>query len=95
MAAYIIARINITNPEKFKQYQLATPAILEKYHGKFIVRGGDVNTLEGNEETGRIVIIEFPDQEHCDAFYNSPEYTAARKLREGAATADFISVAGV
>jgi len=95
MAAYIIAKINITDPEKFKQYQQVTPEILDKYKGKFLVRGGETKTLEGSNETARIVVIEFPDQEHADAFYDSAEYTAARKIREGAATADFIRVVGV
>ncbi len=95
MSAYIIARIKVTDPDKFKLYQLATPDILKKYKGTFLVRGGDVNTLEGIEETARIVVIEFPDQAHADAFYSSAEYTAARKLREGAATAELISVDGI
>lgn len=95
MSAYIIAKIKVTNPDQFKKYQIATPAILKKYKGEFIVRGGSVNTLEGAEETARLVVIEFPDQKHANAFFNSPEYTEARKLREGAATAEFISVDGV
>jgi len=95
MAAYIIARINITDPEQFKQYQQATPEILKKYNGKFLVRGGELKTLEGKEESARVVVIEFPDQKHADDFYHSPEYSAARELREGAATADFISIVGV
>lgn len=95
MAAYIIAKIKVNDPDKFKEYQMATPDILKKYKGEFIVRGGSVNTLEGAEETARLVVIQFPDQEHADAFYHSDEYTEARKLREGAAIAEFISVAGV
>ena len=95
MAAYMIARINVTDPDQYNKYIQATPGIIAKYDGRFIVRGGDTITLEGPEEKWRIVVIEFPDLQKAQAFYHSPEYTEAKKIREGAALAQFIAVAGI
>ncbi len=95
MAGYIIARVNVTDPEKYKDYTAVTPGLLAKHGGRFIVRGGETATLEGPEETGRIVVIEFESLEQAKAMYESEEYQAAIKLRAGAATAQFIAVAGV
>ena len=95
MAGYIIARVNVTDPEKYKDYIAVTPGLIAKHGGRFIVRGGETATLEGPEETGRIVVIEFESLEQAKAMYESEEYQAAIKLRAGAATAQFIAVAGV
>lgn len=95
MSAYMIIRIQADDPGLLKNYQAATPTIIEKYKGRFIARGGKVVTLEGPEEPRRIVIIEFPELADAEAFYRSPEYSQARKLREGLAVAEFIAVEGV
>ncbi len=95
MAGYIIARVNVTDPEKYQDYTAVTPGLIAKYGGCFIVRGGETATLEGPEETGRIVVVEFDSLEQAKAMYESEEYQAAIKLRAGAATAQFIAVAGV
>jgi len=95
MAAYIIARVDVNDPSLLKDYLAATPPIIEKYHGKFIARGGATVTLEGPEEKRRIVLIEFPSLREAEAFYRSQEYSEARKLREGIAAAEFIAVDGV
>jgi len=94
MSAYIVIRIASDNPARLKDYQLATPPIIEKYHGKFIVRGGATETLEGPEETRRLVVLEFPDMAAAKAFYHSPEYSAAKALRQDIATAEFVAVEG-
>lgn len=95
MPAYLIIRMHAEEPGLLKDYQAATPAIIAKYKGRFIARGGSVVTLEGPEETRRIVIIEFPGMADAEAFYRSPEYDMARKLREGLAVAEFIAVEGI
>ena len=95
MPAYIIVRLETKNPALLKEYQAATPPIIEKYHGRFIARGGATVTLEGPEESRRIVIIEFPELADAEAYYHSPEYSKVRKLREGVAVAEFIAVDGV
>lgn len=95
MAAYIIARINVTDPDQYNQYINVTPGIIAKYDGRFIVRGGEMVTLEGPPEKWRIVVIEFPNLTKAKEFYYSPEYTEARKIREGAALAQFVAIRGV
>jgi len=95
MAAYIIARIDVTDWDRYKEYMKVTPGVIEKFGGRFIVRGGEMATLEGAEETRRIVVLEFPSLEEAKEFYYSKEYAEAKKLREGAATASFIAIDGV
>ena len=94
MPAYIIARVQVTDWERYREYTKATPGVIEKYGGRFIVRGGETITLEGPQETGRVVIIEFPSLDKTKAFYHSEEYSRAKKLREGAATGQFLAIEG-
>ncbi len=94
MAAYIIARVKVTDWNRYREYTNLTPAALERFGGKFIVRGGETFTLEGPQETCRLVIIEFPNLERAKAFYHSEEYSQVKKLREGAATGQFVAVEG-
>jgi len=92
--AYIIARVEITDPVRYQDYVKATPAAIARYGGKFIIRGGEVTTLEGPSETRRLVVIEFPTMDQAKAFYYSEEYTQARALRAGAAVGQFLAVPG-
>ena len=95
MTAYIIIRVEVEDPTVLRDYQAATPAIIAQYNGRFLVRGGATVTLEGPEETRRIVILEFPSLSDAQAFYDSPEYTKAHALREGLAKFELIAVQGV
>jgi uncharacterized protein (DUF1330 family) len=94
MPAYIIARVQVTDWERYQEYMKATPAAIERFGGRFVVRGGETITLEGPQETGRVVIIEFPSLAKAKAFYYSEEYSRAKKLREGAATGQFLAIDG-
>ena len=85
----------MTNWEQYKEYTKVTPGVIEQFGGRFIVRGGEMVTLEGSEETARIVVIEFPSLEQAKAFYDSEAYQAAKQLREGAASMSAIVVDGV
>lgn len=94
MPAYIIAQINVTDPQKYQEYaKLAGPASA-KYGGKFLVRGGPKTELEGRIPYTRIVVSEFKDVEAAKRFYNSPEYQEARSKRLGAADFNMIIVEG-
>lgn len=95
MAAYILARIHVTDPKRYCEYTSRTPAVLAKFGGRFLARGGQVIGLEGPPESRRVVVIEFPSLEHAKGFFESPEYQAAREFRLDAATAEFIAVDGV
>jgi uncharacterized protein (DUF1330 family) len=95
MPAYIIARIDVTDWDRYKEYVKATPGVIAKFGGRFIVRGGEKVTLEGPEETRRVVLVEFPSMEQARAFYASAEYEAVRRLRMGAAEVQLIAIEGV
>jgi uncharacterized protein (DUF1330 family) len=95
MAAYIVTIITVTEPESFEQYRtLAGPAVAQ-YGGKFLVRGGARTILEGRFDANRLVVLEFPSSDVARAFYDSPEYQAARQKRIGAADFDMVLVEGV
>jgi uncharacterized protein (DUF1330 family) len=95
MPAYIIARVAVSDWSRYREYTQATPAVIERYGGRFIVRGGDTVTLEGESENRRLVVIEFPTMEQAQQFYHSPEYSKVKELRAGAAVGQFIAVDGV
>ena len=84
----------MTDWERYREYTRATPAAIERFGGRFMARGGETITLEGPQETGRVVIIEFPSLDQAKAFYHSEEYACAKKLREGAATGQFLAIEG-
>jgi len=94
MAAYVIADVDVNDPVKYEDYKKLTPGAVAKHGGRFIARGGQTATLEGNWRPGRVVIIEFPTFEQARSFYTSVEYTAARRARAGAATMKMIVVDG-
>ena len=77
MPAYLIARVHITDPEQYKEYTKRTPAAIASYGGRFLVRGGEIATLEGAAERDRVVVIEFPSLDRAKAFGSSPEYGEA------------------
>ncbi|WP_025899775.1 DUF1330 domain-containing protein [Sneathiella glossodoripedis] len=94
MTAYMIARINVTDPEQYEEYKALAPIAVNKFGGQYLTRGGAMETLEGDEETLRVVVLSFPDMDSARACYNSPEYTKARDARATAATAQFIILDG-
>lgn len=95
MTAYVVIRIKADNPSLLKEYQSVAPSIIESYNGRFLARAGEVVTLEGPQESRRVVIIEFPNLEDARKFYHSKEYTSAIALRKEVAEAEIIAVAGV
>jgi len=95
MSAFIIIRVQVSDPSKLKSYQDVAPSIIDKYNGKLIVRGGEVVSLEGPDENRRIVIIEFSSLDEAKAFYYSDEYEKAIKLRSGVAEFEMIAVDGI
>ncbi len=95
MAGYFIAFVDVTDPDKYKNYTALTPAAIAAYGGEFVVRGGAVEAVEGPDEKRRVVVIRFPSVEAAHTFWNSPEYTTAKKERAGAATMHAMVVEGV
>ncbi len=93
--AYMLVQSDVTNAEQYAGYAKVSPETIAKYGGKFLARGGRNLTFEGAQAPARVVVIEFPDFAAAEAWYHSPEYTAARKLRDGAATMQFVVVEGL
>ncbi len=94
MPAYIIADIEVTDPARYDDYRkLAGPAV-QKYGGRYLVRGGAHEVLEGDWSPNRVVLIEFPSAAQAKTFYHSPEYAAARAARKGASHSSLIVVEG-
>ena len=81
MTAYLIANVDVHDPDAYQDYRSRTGAIVERHGGRFIVRGGDVHHLEGEPWTKRLVIIQFPDLASAQGFYDSPEYQEIIPLR--------------
>lgn len=94
MKAYVIVDVRITDPEKYDAYKKLTPGSLVPFEGKFIVRGGETETLEGSWKPGRIVILEFPSLEKARAWWSSEGYAPAKALRQSASETDMILVEG-
>ena len=81
MPAYVIAEVEITNPDGYKEYATMVPATIEQYGGRFVVRGGKTHVLEGEWPERRRVVIEFPSVEAARKWWDSPEYAKPKALR--------------
>ena len=95
MAGYVIADIDVQDPESYDEYRKHVPATLEAYGGRFVVRGGATETLEGSWSPKRIVVLEFPSVERARAWYESEEYREPKQLRQRASTGSLLLVEGV
>ena len=91
--AYWIGRVDVNNEEGYKPYAVANPAIFKKFGGRFVVRAGKFNAIEGQSRS-RNVVIEFPDYDAAMACYNSPEYQANIKVRLPHSQAELIIIEG-
>ncbi len=85
MPAYWLARSKINDPQEYKRYTDQVPAIIAKFGGKVLARGGRFQILEGPEKFHRFVVIEFPTLEQAVACHDSPEYTSAAAFRRSGA----------
>ncbi len=94
MPAYLIARVQVNDSNRYAEYTRVTPGLVAQHGGKFLVRGGAIQTLEGEPESRRLVVIEFASMSAARAFYDSPGYKAARQLRAGAAQGDLLIAEG-
>ena len=74
--AYLIVQVEVRDAQGYEAYRKETPAIVERFGGRFLVRGGTLHPLEGDPGAGRLVIVEFPDANAAESFYHSPEYQA-------------------
>ena len=94
MSAYIVVEVDVKDPEGFADYRAMVPASLEGYGGKYLVRGGAVESLEGAWDPSRLVIIAFDSAEQAKRWWDSDEYREARNLRQATADTKMIVVEG-
>jgi uncharacterized protein (DUF1330 family) len=94
MPAYIIVEVSIHSPKEYEDYKKLTPTSLIPFEGKFVVRGGQAETLEGDWNPERIVVLEFPTLEKAKAWWNSEQYAPAKALRHRTANSKMIVVPG-
>ena len=94
MATYLIASIDVTDAAAYERYRALVPATIEKYGGRFLVRGGAIEPLEGQNVPKRVVVLEFPTSRQAKAWWDSPEYAPLRELRKSASRGDLFFVEG-
>ncbi len=95
MSAYLVAMVRVDDPETYKKYTARTPDIIAKYGGRFLVRGGPVETLEGAAFEDRMVIVEFPTVQAAQTFYESADYQEIKSFRTASSEAVFLLAQGV
>jgi uncharacterized protein (DUF1330 family) len=94
MPAYIIAEIQVTDPTAYEGYRPLAAASIARFGGRYVVRGGKLDLLEGEPVPGRIVVIEFPDADAARRWYRSEEYQKALKIRQSASRGRVFLVEG-
>lgn len=95
MTAYVIVDITVTDPATYDTYKQLAPAAVAAYGGRYVARGGRTQTLEGDWQPQRLVILQFESVERAQAWWNSPEYRAAKALRQQAAHSQMVVIEGV
>jgi uncharacterized protein (DUF1330 family) len=95
LAAYVIYQGEVLDPERYEQYKAQVTPNIAAAGGRYLVRGGEAEALEGDLPAGRTVVVEFPTKKAALDWYRGEEYTEIRKLREGAARATIYVVDGV
>jgi uncharacterized protein (DUF1330 family) len=95
MSAYIIVDIDIHDSAGLEEYRRLVPTTVAKYGGRFIVRGGKFETLEGHWNPKRLVVLEFSSGEQAKRWYDSPEYQPLKAMRLKASESNLVLVEGV
>lgn len=95
MAAYLIAQVQVTDPETFAKYGSQVPGVIEQYGGRYLVRGGATEAVEGSWTPARLVVVEFPSMEQLQRFYHSDEYAPLIELRNQSAHTDLTFAEGI
>jgi uncharacterized protein (DUF1330 family) len=94
MPAYLIADIDVHDPEAYARYRALSGPSVARHRGRFIVRGGEHEVVEGDWEPSRLIVIEFDDMDAARAFWNSDDYREAAEVRRSASTGRFVLVEG-
>ena len=94
MSAYVIVDIEITDPVQYEDYKKLAAPTVAAFGGKYVVRGGRAEALEGDRTPGRVVVLEFPSFDRAREWWASEEYAEAKKLRHASALSEMILVDG-
>src|ERR671930_960078 len=94
MPAYVIFDIHVDDPDAYAPYRERSGATVEAYGGRYLVRGGEHEVVEGEWDVGRVVVIEFPSAERAREWYRSPEYQEIAPVRHSASRAKAVLVEG-
>ena len=92
MTAYVVPMMRIDDPDTYRKYTDRTPPIVAKYGGKFLARGGDVTTIEGEPYQDRMVLLEFPSQQHVNDWLADPDYQEAMVFRHASSVARILMI---
>lgn len=95
MAAYVVVDVQVNDPVRYEEYRKSVAPTLAAYGGRFLVRGGQVEGLEGSWSPKRLVIVEFPDVATAKAWWSSSEYAKPKAVRQSASRTEMIVVEGV
>jgi uncharacterized protein (DUF1330 family) len=95
VSAYLIVDNEITDPNAYDEYRRQVAPLIDRFGGRFLVRGGPISHLEGDWKPGRLVIVEFPSMDALQSWYRSPEYASMLALRQSASTGSVVVAQGV
>lgn len=95
MPSYVIANVTVKDPVRYEDYRRLVTPTLAKFGGRFIARGGRIEVLEGDWHPGRLVILEFPSVDAAREWWNSPEYTEAKLIRQATSEGTLLILEGV
>ena len=95
MSFFVIVNTDVKNPEAYEEYKTLARPLVEQNGGRYLVRGGPHEIIEGSWNPTRLVLIEFPDKKSFERFYYSPEYKEVMKIRHANADADLVAVQGM
>lgn len=95
MPAYVIVDLTVTDTAGFEEYRRQVPATIERYGGRYLVRGGSYERLEGDWQPNRVVVLEFPTRDAARRWYDSEDYRGPKALRQRTAVTHVILVEGV
>jgi uncharacterized protein (DUF1330 family) len=94
MSAFVIADIDVHDADAYRDYVALVPDSLQPFGGRFLVRGGEHETLEGDWHPHRLIVVEFPSAEHARRWFDSAPYAAAKAIRQEASTGSLVLVEG-
>ena len=95
MACYLVADMRISDPQPFAEFAEAVPATVEKYGGRYLIRGGKFEVAQGDWTPDRVVVIEFGSMDQAKAWYDSPEFEGPKQTLARSSNSNFIFVEGV